>query len=144
MAFRAIKADSYNDIRNSAANLKRLATDSKNLMAAGNVSANVIRQLLDSFIAGKAKLQAASSVPGIADYAQAQEGDGAYDVQAEFTTMVNACTGVIDWIVTNIPASGGYVQLEQWSSSGVTVRTFTPAQTANLRTALDTFITTIA
>lgn len=144
MAFRAVKADTYAAIRSRATQLKKLATDSKAVMLAGPVSASAIRQLLDLFIQGKAELQAAGAVPGMADFAKAQEGDAAYDVAAEFTAMVNACTGVIDWIVANVPASGGYVQTEQWSASGVTLRTFSTASTAGLRTTLDTFIATVS
>ena len=143
MAFRAVKAGTYAEIRSTATQLKKLATDSRTLMA-GTVSANVVRQLLDAFISGKAKLTAASQVSGIAAYAQAQEGDEAYDVAAEFTAMIDACTGVINWIVANIPTANTYVQLETWSASGVTVRTFTTGQTAGLRTALQTFEGTVS
>jgi hypothetical protein len=113
-------------------------------MAGGSVSANAIRQLLEAFVAAKAQMQAAASVGGIAAYARAQEGDDNYDVAAEFTAMMAACTAVIDWIVANIPANGGYVQLEQWSASGVTVRVFTTTQTAGLRARLDAFIATVS
>lgn len=147
MAFRAVKADTYNQVRSLANQLKNLATSSRDLMAAGNVSANVIRQLLDNFISGKTYLTASAAVSGMVEYAKTQEGDPNYDVAAEFTAMINACTGVINWITSNIPTgtANGFtgVLLEQWSASGVTVRSFTTAQTAGLRTALDTFIATV-
>lgn len=143
MAFRAVKADTYAAIRSRATQLKKFATDSKALMLAGPVSASAIRQLLDLFIQGKAELQTASGVSGIVEYAKAQEGDAAYDVAAEFTAMLSACTGVIDWIVANVPTNSGYVLTEQWSASGVTLRTFSTSQTAGLRTTLDTFIATV-
>lgn len=147
MAFRAVKADTYSAIRSRATQLKKLATDSRVAMA-GTVSANVIRQLLDAFITGKAELTAASNVSGIAAYAKSQEGDAAYDVAAEFTSMLSACDGVINWIAANIPTAtnGGFtgVLLEQWSSSGVTVRTFATGQTAGLRTALQSFEDTVS
>lgn len=143
MAFRAVKADTYAAIRSRATQLKKLAADSKAVMLAGPVSASAIRQLLDLFIQGKAELQAAGAVPGMADFAKAQEGDTNYDVAAEFTAMVNACNGVINWIVANMPTNSGYVLAEQWSSSGVTVRTFSTAETAGLRTTLETFIATV-
>lgn len=144
MAFRAVKADTYNAIRSRATQLKKLATDSKALMLAGPVSASAVRQLLDLFIQGKAELNTAAAVSGIVDYAKAQEGDEAYDVAAEFTAMVSAAEGVINWIVANMPTNSGYVLAEQWSASGVSVRTFSTAETAGLRTTLDTFIATVS
>lgn len=144
MAFRAVKADTYAAIRSRATQLKKLAQDSKALMLSGPVSASAIRQLLDLFIQGKAELTAASGVSGIADYAKSQEGDAAYDVAAEFTAMIAGCTGVIDWIVANVPTNTGYVLTEQWSASGVTLRTFSTAATAGLRTTLVTFIATVS
>lgn len=148
MAFRAVLATTYINARGYATQLQKLASDSKTLMAAGNVSANVIGQLLDSFIIGKAQLNAAAGVSGIAAYAKAQEGDANYDVAAAFTAMMSACDGVINWIVANVPTatSGGFtgVLLESWSSSGRTVRSFTSTQTAGLQTALQTFIDSVA
>jgi hypothetical protein len=144
MAFRAVLATTYNSARSVATQLQTLASTSKASMLAGNVSANVIGQLLDSMITGKAQLQAAAAVTGIAAYAKAQEGDTNYDVVAEWTSMVSACDGVLTWIVANVPTANGYVQAEQWATSGRTVRSFTTAQTAGLRTALDTFISSVA
>lgn len=143
MAFRAELATAYASVRSRATQAKKLASDSKALMLAGPVSGNVIRQLLDALIAAKAELQTAAGVTGIVAYAKAQEGDPDYDVATQFTALVDACTGVISWIIANIPASGGYVQMETWSASGVSVRTFSTAQTAGLRTQLDTIIAAV-
>lgn len=143
MAFRAELATAYSNVRSRATQAKKLASDSKALMLAGPVSGNVIRQLLDALITAKAELQSAAGNNGIVAYAQAQEGDPEYDVAAQFTTLVDACTGVINWIVANIPTNGGYVQMETWSASGVAVRTFSTVQTAGLRTQLDTIIAAV-
>lgn len=143
MAFRAERAATYAAIRSRATQLKKLAQDSYDLTLAGPVSASAVRQLLDLFIQGKAELQSAAQVPGMAEYAQAQEGDAAYDVATEFTAMINAASAVIDWIVNAVPKSDGYVLHEQWSASGVSVRTFASADTAGLRTVLNAFIATV-
>lgn len=144
MAFRAIKSDTYSFILSRATQLKKLAIDSNSAMLAGPVSASVIRQLLDLFIQGKNELETAGSVPGLADYAKAQEGDVDYDVVVEFNAMISACDGIINWIVANVPVSNSYVQTEQWTSSGVILRTFNTASTAGLRTALNTFVATVS
>ena len=143
MAFRATKPTAYTTAKSTAAQAKQLAQQSRDAMAAGTVSGNVIRQLLDRLLIAKTTFQSVAAVPGIAAYAQAQEGDGAYDVAAEFTAMTDAIDDVGAWILANVPTSGGYVQMEQWSASGVSVRQFTTAQTAGLRTQLDALIATI-
>jgi hypothetical protein len=147
MALRAVKPTTYADIQRKATSLQSLASAAKITLAAANTSGNEIKQLLELFIRCKSDLQTAAAVPGIATYAQTQEGDGGYNVAAEFTAMINACTGVINTITGLIPTavSGGqsYVAVEQWTAAGITVRSFTPAQTLGLRNALDTFIATV-
>lgn len=144
MAFRATKANGYDEAKSYAADLKRLALDTKAASAAGPISANVIRQLLDSLLRTKTKLAEVSAISGIAAYAQAQEGDANYNVATEFTAMTNQIDATISWIIGAIPTgTGGFALLETWSSSGVTVRTFSTAQTAGLRTAIDALVATI-
>lgn len=144
MSFRATKANAYDEAKSTAASVKRLCTDTKAAALAGPISANVIRQLLDKLISAKAKFAEITAIPGIAAYAEAQEGDSAYDVSAEFTAMTSEVDGILNWVIANIPTgTGGFVLTETWSTSGVSVRTFSTAQTAGLRTELDALIATI-
>lgn len=143
MSFRAERASTYASIRSRATQLKRLAQDSHDLTLDGPVSASAVRQLLDLFIQGKAEMEAAAQVPGMAEYAQAQEGDPNYDVATEFGAMISAAGDVIAWIVAAVPKSDGYVLHEQWSANGVTVRTFATNETAGLRSVLNAFIATV-
>lgn len=129
--------------QSTAAALKTYVAGVRAACAAGSVSANLLVELHLRLIADKASLQANAAVSGIAAYAQAQYSDPAYDVAAEFTSMVNAITGVINWIVANFPASGGYIQKDQISAAGITVRSFTSAQTAGLVTQLDSLTSAI-
>ena len=144
MAFRAERPTVYANVRSRATQLKRLASDASTQMAAGNVSGNLVRQILDACITAKAEFAAAAQIQGLADYAQAQEGDPNYNVAAEFNAMTGAIDNVLAWIIANVPTNGGYVQMEQWSTSGVTTRAFTTAQTAGLRTVLDAFAATVS
>jgi hypothetical protein len=143
MAFRAERPTVYANVRSRATQLKRLASDASTQMAAGNVSGNLVRQILDGCITAKSEFAAAAQVQGLADYAQAQEGDPNYNVAAEFNAMTGAIDNVLAWIIANVPTNGGYVLMEQWSVSGVTTRSFTPAQTAGLRMVLDAFAATV-
>lgn len=111
-------------------------------MAAGNVSANDVKQILQYCVQVKANNAATAAISGMDTYAVTQEGAG-YDVVMAWNNMNAAIDAVISWIVTNIPQSGGFVTLEQWTTGGVTVQSFTPAQTAGLRTVLNSLIATI-
>jgi hypothetical protein len=143
MAFRAELATVYASVRSRATQLKKQAQDASAAMAAGNVSGNLVRQILDGCITAKSEFAAAAQVQGLADYAQAQEGDPNYNVAAEFNAMTGAIDTILTTIIALIPTSGGYALMEQWSTSGVTTRVVTPAQSANLRTALNAFVATV-
>jgi hypothetical protein len=144
MSFRATKPNGYDEAKSIAAELKRLCQDTKAATAAGPVSANVIRQLYDRLLSAKARFAIIAAIPGIGAYAQQQEGDPLYDVAAKFTAMTTEINDTINWIIGAIPTgTGGLVLLETWTTSGVSVRTFTTAQTAGLRTELDALIATI-
>lgn len=144
MAFRAIHATTYDSVRSRATQLKKQAQDASTAMAAGNVSGNLVRQILDGCIVAKTEFAAAAQVSGIADYAKNQEGDPDYDVGAQFTAMTGAIDTILSTIISLIPTNSGYVLMEQWSTSGVTTRQITPAQSANLRTALNAFVATVS
>lgn len=143
MSFRATKPNAYDLAKSYAAELKRLCQDTKAATLAGPISANVIRQLFDKLLSVDDAFDTVAAIPGLAAYAKAQEGDVNYDVAAAFTAMTDAIDNVISWIITTIPTSGGFVLLEEWTVDGVDVRTFSTAQTANLRTQLDALIATI-
>lgn len=115
-------------------------------MAAGDVSANVMEQVMGEFVGALQTWGVSKAVPGIADYAKEQYDDPAYDVIAEFNTMETAAEAVRDWVVANFPKDGdGYVLKEKYQADGLIVqRMFTPAQTAGLRTELDAFILTVS
>jgi hypothetical protein len=89
-------------------------------------------------------LTAVAATPGLAQYAQAQEGDATYDVAAEFTAMLGAAVAARDWIEANFPAAGGYLQANSFVGHAVTPRPFTAGQLAGLVTVLNAVATTIA
>ena len=86
-----------------------------------NMMANLTR-VIDS-------LNGVATLPGIGDYAQTQFGDVTYDVAAEFTAMLNALTAIKNWLVANIPQNAVTIV-----NGVLTGATYTPAQTAALRT----------
>jgi hypothetical protein len=110
--------------------------------AAGTVSSQDIlnystlaADLLDQF-------DTYAAVPSLSTYAQSQTGNA--NIAADYATMRAAIVAARDWIVTNFPKSAGYLLASQIAASGrQTLRIFTAAETAGLRTLLDTITTTI-
>lgn len=131
-------------VQDAARTLKSHVQSVKDASAAGPISGNVLVELYLRLVAAKASFDAAAAVPGIAAYARDQFGDEGLDVVAEFTAMSSAITACGTWIATNFPASGGYILKDQLTASGVSVRSFSTAQTAGLRTQLDALLGTIA
>jgi hypothetical protein len=153
MAFRAssqIKVDGYSEAKRLAVHGKSFAQAHRDFLAAGNVSANLVIQILQEFKSMIERFTTISAIPGLGAYVQDQEADGAYNVGAEFTAMRNAAIAVRDRIIAEMPkatAPAGVVgriaiyTLE--TDGGMTTAVFTSAQTANLRVDLETFIATI-
>ncbi len=86
-------------------------------------------------------LAAASSVPGVLQYAKDQYDDQNYNIGSEFTAMLSAIDAVIAEIHAAFPVdnSGGEVKERVLNADGsITMRTFSAAQLANLRTLLQT------
>lgn len=145
MAFRATKNSEYDRARSLIADIKRLAQATRDAMAAGNTSANALKQLLEVLANYDSQLADIAAVPGLADFARAQEGDPNYNVAAEFNAVRAAMDSVVTRVLDDIPKhpSTGHVLLETWNATGVSVRSFTVAQTANLRDDLAALIATI-
>ncbi len=82
--------------------------------------------------------------PGIVQFARDQKSNQAYDIGAEFTTMIANITAVRDWLSTNLPLSSGGFLEEYTRVSFVKVRrTFTVGQAATLITVIDDLLASI-
>lgn len=145
MAFRAILETEYRRARDFASEARRRSVELRDTSAAGNVSFNVVEGLHAYLVDTIAEWERIATVPGIAEYAQAQHNDPAYDIGAEFTAMVNAAAASRDFIETSIPKDvNGFWLVYSWDAEHKRVtRSFTPAQTVGLRTQLDALIATI-
>lgn len=132
------------DIDRRAINVKGYCQRTRDQAAAGNIPSATILDVLVRLIQDRTALQSAASTPGIADFARDQKDNQALDVVAEFTAMVAAISGAIEWVTTNFPKDGGGFLLAQtFGATGPIDRQFTPAQTAGFRTQLDAVIGTI-
>lgn len=111
---------------------------------AGPVSASAIENVFVELGAFRAYMAANASKPGLAVYVQAQYNDSELDISVEYQAMLTAIDTALTWMAANIPQSGGYVLLDQWSGNGtISRRTFSTAALANLRTALQGVIDAI-
>lgn len=142
MAFLATLRAAYADATNRASQLKQLATDAASQMAAGNTSADRIKGILLTCVAVKSANLVTAALPNIATYAVQQEGAG-YDVASAWSAMNDAIDAVVTQILSDMPASGGFILAETWSANGIAVRNFTPSNTAALQTKLAALVATI-
>lgn len=132
------------DAQNEARAIKTYSADAVTLMAGNNVSANQVLDIYARLGTAKAKFQAVAAVSGIGQYAKDQFANQSLDVVAEFNAMVAAVDYVRSWIETNHPKDpSGYLLKDQFSGGSISVRSFTPAQTAGLRTALSSLVAAI-
>ena len=147
MAFRTDGlAKAYQKAQNESIRVKAFATQARNALIAGPVSANAVIQIMTNLKSSIEVWDSVSSLSGIAQYAKDQEDDQAYNVVAEFTTMRTEAVAARDWVITNFPKStGNFIEKDTLELDGaITVRQFTPAQTTGLQTALADLIAAIA
>ena len=136
----------YQKAQNESIRVKAFATQARNALIAGAVSANAVIQIMTNLKSSIEVWDTVSSLSGIAQYAKDQEDDQAYNVVAEFTTMRTEAVAARDWVITNFPKStGNFIEKDTLELDGaITVRQFTPAQTTGLQTALADLIAVIA
>ena len=140
-------AAAWTRARDLAASVKTRTSALSTAAAAEAISSTAILEYAMLLADVKIRLQSAASVSGIAAYAQNQIADPTFDIVSSFNDMVAAITAVQNWIVTNFPKDGnGFLLAKTFmgDNSGRTQdRTFTPAQTATLRTVLNNLVATI-
>jgi len=136
----------YAQAQAEATRLRSFSVNTQAALAAGNVSANAVIQALNTLTGSIAVFDAISGLPGMAQYARDQQDDQAYDVVAEFSAMRTEAIGARDWVITNFPTAPGTGEILKdtlENDGSITVRQFTPAQTAGLQSALGQLVATI-
>ena len=147
MAFKALSinlARAYDEIKREALRVYNEAVSLKNASLAGDISSSQILGLAGNLRSARILMEERRVISGITEYAKTQEDDVTYDVSAEYVIMRGALDAILMWISSAMPESGGYLQVETLNADGsITYRNFSTAQTAGLRTALDTLIASI-
>ena len=144
MAFRAtniLPQKGYDQAKKIATQLKNFSTKrSADLVGGG--SSDTVLGTVDTMRLFNEQLNAEASIPGIGDYAKAQEDDPTYDVAAEFIALLALIDAVITEVVSTFPVDGsGFLLAYTISPDGTQIpRTFNVAAVADLRTALDAVV----
>ncbi len=140
MAFRTDGlAKAYASAQNESIAVQGFATSHSAALAASNVSANLVQQVMVRMKTAIEQWDSVSGLPGMQQYAKDQEDDQSYDVVAAFLAMRTAAVNCRDWVINNFPSSGGFIQKDTYDVDGaITVRTFTPVETATLQALLTT------
>lgn len=136
-----LASEAFDAVRQNARGWKAQAQSALATLS-GTVNSDFIFHMLDQLAGAINALNTWKAIANLNTYAT---GEG-YP-----TTMVTDCTACataaqacIDWVTTNFPASGGFLQSHVLNADGSRApRTFTTAQTAGLQTALTNFIATI-
>lgn len=146
MAFRtgSDQERAYSAAKETARYTRSYCVDFYVTSAANTISGNNVLALYHRLVLDNDVFDVAKAVPGIAQYARDIEDDQTYDVASEFTVMQAAITDAIAWIKANYPTdANGWLQHQKFAVDGVSVREFTPAQTAGLRTEIQKVIDSI-
>lgn len=125
--------------------LKRFVQQLRAASATGNILAQDILGCYTFLKRERAFLVTRAAVSGLSAYAQAQKNQPGLDVVAEFNTVIATLDAVTGWMASNFPQDGnGFLLSHSFGPDGLVDRQFTPAQTAGLRTQLDTVLAAIA
>lgn len=141
-------AAGWENAQNIGRQLKAGAESLKAATAAGPVPRSRVLSYEREIRSFRDRLVAIAAVSGMAAYVEGLPNTPAnYDAAAEFTAMRTQIDATITWIRNNFPTNGtppaGTLLERTWGAEGPTELTFTTAQTAGLRTQLDTLIAAI-
>lgn len=134
------------NVQNISDVAKTVATNAVNTMAAGSVGTTYVFTLLNGLKSLIDTLNTSKNIVGLDAYANAQIPGYVTSMVSDITATQTAAQAAIDWVVTNFPkdSTATFVLAEVLNADGTrTDRTFTPAQTAGFRTALNNLISTI-
>ena len=87
MAFRTDGlGKAYQKAQNESIRVKAFATQARNALMAGNVSANAVIQIMSNLKSSIEVWDSVSALSGIGAYADNEEDDVSYNVASEFTS----------------------------------------------------------
>ena len=127
--------------------VRDLAVSVRQQAAAGPLSADVLQLgLLPRLNALVELLDGYQGLPGLGAYIAQEKGAVVADPVAELVAARGAAAALRSWIIGAFPRHGDHVLLHRWDAATgqKTARTFSVAETAEMRTRIDTFTGTIS
>lgn len=146
MAFKAsnvLPSTAYDTVRRTAIQLKNNLQAVNARLAASNTDYDYLREIYLLLKRADDQFDTLSATPGISQYAKEMENDPLYDVAAEFTAMQGAISSALAWLDSNVPTNVTIKSPASWDNGTLITNTFTPAQTAGLRTKISDVIAEI-
>lgn len=135
LASNQIPADAYREFKQLCNRVDGKCAEWIALLSADVDADQVWAWYTEMYLAWK-RLNEIAAVPGIAEYAAAQEYavDPAYDPAAAFATLMGALVSAKDWLYAAMPRDvNGYLLTHTSTPEAVLVpRVYTPAETAAL------------
>jgi hypothetical protein len=138
LASNQIPADAYAEFKRICVRIDGRCAEWTALLAA-NIDADTVWQWYRELNWAFTRISEIGAVPGIVEYAVAQEGDPDYDIVAEFGTMMTQLGTAKDWLYAAIPRDlDGYILTHKTTTAGeITARVYTPAESAAFIPYLD-------
>lgn len=147
MSFRAsnvVPQEAYTIVKRAAVQLKLNLQGMNAQLAGSGADYEFLRDIYRTLERANNQFETLKTTPGLADYAEIQENDPAYDVAAAFATMQAAIAAAIAWMDNNVPTSVTAKTPANWGDGTLIATTFTAGQTAGLQAALQGVIDTIS
>jgi hypothetical protein len=126
LASNQIPSEGYKQAKLVANQLRAYALGLAQKWSTVNVSRDEVLATWQQLRSTHAVLTNIAAIPGIKEYAAAQENRPGYDVAAEFTGMLNAISAVTANIEAVFPKQNGFLLVSQFGVGGTVVSgTFT-------------------
>lgn len=143
----AVLNQALNQVLSTSSDIKVHGGNAATTLAAGPVDTNYIFLLLDRLQQTIVTLNQVKGVAGLNAYATQQLPGYAGAMVTDINATISACQNCIDWVVANFPKDGSvppWLLGHHLNADGSRLpRTFLPADTAGLRTALTALVATI-
>jgi hypothetical protein len=145
MAFQTamLPGEAFALIRSNVPSWKAQAQNALATIQAGNIDTNYVFAVLNQLSQITSALATWKAVTGLDTYATAQGYPNS--LVTDCTSIQTASQACTSWVVTNFPASGGFLLDFSINADGSrTARSFTNVQTAGLATLVSALINTIS
>jgi hypothetical protein len=132
-------ANLFTMVINDRAFIRSRAEELSAFMAANTVSGALLIQFASDMAAFVAIINKAKNHPGMQQYVKDQLGDQARDFSSEMQSFITKIQDLISTVRTAYPkdANGWLLERQMDADGSVSVRQFTPGQTAAFRPKLD-------